>query len=68
MYLYDLVDDKYCFLNLMVVLYILIVFDVWLFGLFGESVLFVVDLGVGYMFVYFINGEGGEDMVRQYKR
>lgn len=68
MYLHDLADDNYRFPNLTAAPHISTAPDVWLLGSSGESALLAAETGAGYMFAHFINGEGGEDTVRQYKR
>lgn len=68
MYLHDLADDKHRFPNLTAAPHISTAPDVWLLGSSGESALLAAESGAGYMFAHFINGEGGEGTVRQYKR
>ncbi|MCY8908565.1 LLM class flavin-dependent oxidoreductase [Bacillus atrophaeus] len=68
MYLHDLADDNHRFPNLTAAPHISTAPDVWLLGSSGESALLAAETGAGYMFAHFINGEGGEDTVRQYKR
>ncbi|MCP6680826.1 LLM class flavin-dependent oxidoreductase [Bacillus nakamurai] len=68
MYLHDLADDSHRFPNLTASPHIATAPDVWLLGSSGESALLSAETGAGYMFAHFINGDGGESTVAQYKR
>ncbi|GGH83757.1 luciferase family oxidoreductase group 1 [Pullulanibacillus pueri] len=65
-YLYDLADHNHRFSGLQATPLIETVPKMWLLGSSGGSARIAAQQGTGYAFAHFINGNGGEDVMRWY--
>ncbi|ALC82807.1 MULTISPECIES: LLM class flavin-dependent oxidoreductase [Bacillus] len=67
-YLYDLADENHRYPNLTAAPHIQSAPELWMLGSSGKSAQTAARLGASYTFALFINGEGGEEAVRSYKK
>ncbi|GGE56953.1 hypothetical protein GCM10011391_39790 [Pullulanibacillus camelliae] len=66
-YLYNLTGDAFRFPGLLATPIIETVPKMWLLGSSGGSARIAAQQGTGYAFAHFINGNGGEDIMRWYQ-
>lgn len=67
-YLYDLADQRHRFPGLRATPIVETAPEIWLLGSSGGSAAIAARRGTGYAFAHFINGEGGEDVMRWYQK
>lgn len=66
-YLYDLAGEEHRFSGIRATPLIETAPKMWLLGSSGGSAMLAARHGAGYAFAHFINGEGGDDVVRWYQ-
>ncbi|MEJ8547302.1 LLM class flavin-dependent oxidoreductase [Brevibacillus borstelensis] len=67
-YLHDALDPHHSFAGLRATPFIHTAPEVWLLGSSSESARLAAERGASFAFAHFINGEGGEEAMRRYRR